>query len=120
VQNIDFWVGEIQHRLVAIDSYCDRRRKMVVGAKAAYDDEIEQQSHESAGRFRVESLTLNNVSDTTTDWESLELEASEWRKQLLASARRFVRKCLATRLLDENKLFQIEDLLGVNLRTGKL
>lgn len=33
VANIDFWVGELRHCLMAVDGYAQRRQKMIEGAK---------------------------------------------------------------------------------------
>jgi hypothetical protein len=110
--NIDFWVSEIQHRLVLIDGYADRRRTMLSGTQEVYADDI--------GRCPDDgSLTTPNVVDTSTEWEALERVTAELRKKLLGSAKRFVMQCLATDLIDEAKLFQIEDHLQVNLRVRK-
>lgn len=110
--NIDFWVSEIQHRLRLVEGYADRRRNMLAGTRQAYSEDISRDPTDA-------SLTTPNIVDTSTDWETLERDTTELRKKLLASARRFVLKCLTTNLIDEAKLFQIEDQLQVNLRLRK-
>lgn len=40
VANIDFWMGEVQHRLQLIDGFAARRQQMISGTKAVYDADI--------------------------------------------------------------------------------
>lgn len=119
--NIDFWVSEIQHRLMLIDGYIQRRRKMVAGTNAVYQDDINRNigpdHHHSVPP--IESLTTPNVTDTSTNWDELETEVNELRKQVLASTKRFVLKRIQTELIDQDQVFHIEDQLGVNLRSHK-
>lgn len=120
-QNIDFWVSEIQHRIKLIDGYIERRQNMVAGTKAVYQDDINRsigpQHHNPVPS--IESLTTPNVTDTSTNWDELRAETDKLRKQVLASTKRFALKCLETELIDQDQLFQIEDRLGVNLRSRK-
>jgi hypothetical protein len=119
-QNIDFWVSEIQHRLTLIEGYLERRRKMLLGTNAVYDDDIHRKvgpHHHSVPT--IESLTTPHSVDTSTNWDELKTETIELRKQILTSTRRFVMKCLEFELIDLDQLFRIEDRLGVNLRTRK-
>lgn len=118
--NVDFWVSEIQHRLILIDGYIERRQQMVAGTNAVYQDDI---NRNPGPHFHsvpsIESLTTPNVKDTSTDWDELKTEATELRKQVLGSTRRFVMRCLETELINQDRLFHIEDQLGVNLRSRK-
>lgn len=118
--NVEFWVSEIQHRLMLIDGYIERRQNMLAGTNAVYQDDINRNvgpHHHSVPR--IESLTTPNVTDTLANWDELETEAAELRKQVLASTKRFVMKCLDTELIDQDQLFEIEDQLGLNLRSRK-
>ena len=118
VNNLDFWVSEIQHRLKLIAGYIERRRDMVAGTNAVYQDDITRNVGPHYHSVPpVESLTMPNVIDTSTNWDDLEAETAELRKQVLASTKRFVMKCLECELIDQTRLFQIEDQLGVNLRS---
>jgi hypothetical protein len=119
-RNIDFWVSEIQHRLMLIDGYVERRHKMVAGTNEVYQDDINRNvgpHHRSVPT--IESLTTPIVTDTSTNWDELETEASELRKRVLGSTRRFVMKRLETELISQDQLFHIEDQLGVHLRSRK-
>ena len=115
--NIDFWVSEIQHRLLLVDGCVNRRHRMLAGTDKVYADDINRTPAEHADA--VERLITPNVVDTSTDWIALERDATELRKKILGSAKGFVMKCLAEDLIDQDKLFQIEDRLHVNLRVRK-
>lgn len=117
VQNVDFWVSEIQHRLLLIDGYIERRRKMVAAINAAYQHDIDKRELQYFDS--IESLTTRQVTDTSTNWDELETEVNELRKQVLASTKRFVMRCVETKLIEPDQLFHIEDQLGVNLRSRK-
>ena len=123
VANIDFWVAEVQHRLKLIDGYVDRRRTMMAGTDWVYADDIRRASPSHIRDFEqlikpieVERLTKPNVLDVSTDWEALQNESAKLRKQVIASTKRFVKQCVATELIGQDKLFQIEDQLAVHLR----
>jgi hypothetical protein len=114
VANIDFWVAEIQHRLNLVEGYVSRRRAMVAGTNQVYADDIRRSPAETP--HVIEQLITPNALDVSTDWEALENESTILREQVLASAKRFVKRCAAAELIDQDKLFAIEDQLTVNLR----
>src|SRR5262249_46104993 len=94
VANIDFWVAEIQHRLSLIDGYEDRRRKMMAGTDQVYADDIRRApGNEMQNVYR---LIIPNAKDVSTDWKELEDESVRLRSQILASAKRFVKRCIST------------------------
>jgi hypothetical protein len=110
--NIDFWISEIHHRLTLIDGYLERRRNMVDGTKAVYQDDINRSIGLDFPYFpsvpTIASLVTPNVTDTSTNWAELEDETDRLRKQVLASARRFVMKCLDAKLIDQEQLFRAQ------------
>jgi hypothetical protein len=114
VANIDFWVAEVQHRLKLIEGYVDRRRSMMAGTDQVYSDDIRRWP--STNLHNVEQLITPNALDVSTDWDAIQKESEKLREQVLASTKRFVKKCVATELIDQDKLFAIEDQLAVNLR----
>jgi hypothetical protein len=87
---------------------------MVAGTDQIYADDIRRSPTYS--QHDVERLITPNALDVSTDWEALENESILLREQVLASAKRFVKRCVATELIDQDKLFAIEDQLTVNLR----
>lgn len=112
VANIDFWTDEIRHRLMTIEGYAQRRRNMVDGVTAFHAGEIAR----AQGSGDIEKLTKPRVSDVSTDWDAIEKESVELRLALLKSAKSFVQKCLKQGLIDNAKLFEIEDKLSAYLR----
>lgn len=111
VQDIDFWIAQVQHRLSIIDGYVERRRRMIDGTKAVYTDDIQ------GSPSRDVDLVSPNVIDTSANWDELQAEAIALRKAVLESTKRFVMHCLDEKLIDTDKLFEIEDVLQANLRS---
>jgi hypothetical protein len=118
VANIDFWLDEIQHRLKLIEGYVSRRRSMVAGTDQVYAADIRRSLLNSPGD--LERLITPNATDTSADWEALQNESAKLRDQVLASTKRLLKRCVATELIVQDKLFEIEDQLGVSLRSSNL
>ena len=113
--NMDFWIEEVQHRLRLIDEHAARRRRMIEATQALYAEDIRL-----AGPMALpgvaEALTAPNASDVSVDWEALAAEACELRERVLKSIRLFVRRCAHCGLIDADRVRQLEDLLGIDLR----
>lgn len=97
---------------MTIEGYAQRRRNMVDGVTAFHAGEIAR----AQGSGDIEKLTKPRVSDVSTDWDAIEKESVELRLALLKSAKSFVQKCLKQGLIDNAKLFEIEDKLSAYLR----
>ena len=70
----------------------------------------------NASNVEPDHEVLSDTSDVSADWDALAQQAALLREEILKSAGRFVRKCAQADLITSDKLFKIEDQLGVNLR----
>jgi hypothetical protein len=105
VANIDFWIGEAEHRLNAIAGFVDRRRRMTQAASSEIVREGLRRPIEPAPHYEVSS-----------DWEELETRSAELRSQVLKSVKRFVKAARREKLITDQDIFDIEDRVHASLR----
>jgi hypothetical protein len=92
--NLDFWVGEVRHRLTVLDTYSQRLDRMKQGRQAF------EKRH---GQFQ-----LGANKRTLPDDERMQL-----RLRLCEAAQRFLRRCHQEDLLTAAKLTEVAAELGL-------
>lgn len=108
--NVDFWAGEIEHCVAAIDDFPKRQKLFVDAVKRAADDIREAKVHYSQGSADPTQL-LYGESPTSIQIEKYLENTARLRARLLEAARKFWGRMRNEDLISLDKWQTIKDQL---------
>jgi hypothetical protein len=99
--NLDFWADEVDHRLRLLNGWKTRRERMIAGTN--------KEIPPCSGKLSMEDV------DTSTNWRTEERRIERLRAKLLDAARRFLRRVFEDGLIEQEKLWELEDRFGIRV-----
>jgi hypothetical protein len=111
--NVDFWVGEIDHCLVALDGFPERQQAFSTAMRQAIEETREATGYAESFRGSGPLNLYYGESPTSAQFEQYLVRVTELRRRLVEASRKLLGRLRSADLVSHEKWSEIQERLAL-------